>query len=55
MSDNDEPERKYHRFRFYPKTWSTLDSVEPCNKPDFCIGCEYNHPFCSATGNTIPR
>jgi hypothetical protein len=43
-------ELRYHRFRHYPGRWSNFDQVEPCEKPKFCTGCEFKHPFCSESG-----
>lgn len=44
----------HHRFRFYPKVWSTFDGIEPCTKPKFCMGCTYKHPRCDERGRTAP-
>jgi hypothetical protein len=47
-------ELTHHRFRFYPNAWSTFDAVEPCTKPEFCMGCTYKHPRCDSSGR-VPK
>lgn len=47
--------KRYHRFRFYPKVWSTFDGIEECKRPKGCVGCTYKHPFCDETGKLIPE
>lgn len=47
-------EERYHRICFYEGTFSTLDAVEKCRAPEFCIGCTYKHPFCTANG-AVPK
>ena len=43
-------EIKFHRFRHYEGRFSNFDLIDPCTKPKFCAGCEFNHPFCSEEG-----
>jgi hypothetical protein len=47
-------EKRWHRFRHYPERWSTFDLIEACEKPKWCCGCEFNHPFCSENGRVEP-
>jgi hypothetical protein len=47
---SDHGDLTHHRIRFYPKVWSTFDSIEKCAKPKFCVGCEYKHPRCDSVG-----
>ncbi len=43
----------HHRFRHYQGRWSNFDLVEPCRRPETCIGCLYHHPFCTETGRVL--
>lgn len=49
----DVAETRWHRFRHYPGRWSTFDQIEKCEKPTWCCGCEFKHPFCSANGEIV--
>ncbi len=42
--------QRWHRFAHYQGRWSGFDLIERCEKPKFCIGCNYKHPFCSEEG-----
>lgn len=47
-------EKRWHRFRHYPKVWSTFDQIEECTRPNqFCCGCEFKHPFCTEFGKVL--
>lgn len=47
-------EIRWHRFAHYQGRWSTFDLIEECQKPKFCCGCEFKHPFCSESGEVQP-
>jgi len=42
---------RYHRFRHYQGRFSNFDLIEACDKPKWCCGCEFKHPFCDETGH----
>ena len=53
MSDGAVIEKKFHRVRFYKDGWSNFDEIKECDKPQWCWGCGYKHPFCTRNGRVI--
>lgn len=46
-------EKKHHRIRHHPGRYSTFDIVEECTKPEWCLGCEFGHAFCTEGGRVL--